>query len=409
MRIKSGNIPKELTYIVASPKTVTITCEDALVPSEEEEAAEEYVVKQEKVYPTFVSDSTNEKTLATGRQWAKSAGRYYDYQQKKWIDPTEPVTEVTRANDPISNLRVYGMDFRGNGGMAWKCADESGRYFDLREDILLDLMRTVGVSPGGYLNGKYIWAKIGSEMKLVRVGSDLHKALIVVTDRQEKKNIHTKHLVPWHFYQEKNGNVWLYAGKASGLRAVLDEEDTDFTRWKHWNSCKNQSHSSWYVTSYINRWKMDLSVEPPRPKRLEIQLEKYCDHLWIRVSNWDDSKSAERNIKNFDLKKEIEANKYYSSFERIVKFGTGLKIVSDLGEISGLNLFETFRENAMLKGFAINKQASENAVQSLLEKERNRALEMARYVEYGTMVPEGADLDPSHDYWLTEIISREPK
>jgi hypothetical protein len=76
----------------------------------------------------------------------------------------------------------------------------------------MDSMIEVGVSTGGVLNGEYIWAKVGSEMKIVRVGSNLHNALIISTDDRKLKKISRNSLTPGKIYKGKGGNQYLFIG-----------------------------------------------------------------------------------------------------------------------------------------------------------------------------------------------------
>ena len=97
-------------------------------------------------------------------------------------------------NKPISGLRVLSLEHRGQGGRAYKVVTPDGFYFDLREDILLDTMKTEGVAPGGILRGQYIWARVGAEMKLVRKGSELFRALLEASERSILSAIPLKQL-----------------------------------------------------------------------------------------------------------------------------------------------------------------------------------------------------------------------
>lgn len=413
MRIKSGNIPKELTYIVGPSRKIVISWEDV-------ELEEGETDKVEEVFPTFVSDSSNAKTIATGRSWASQTQSTWDPATSRYIAAAgHTPTEITRSNDPITKLRIFGLDVRGNGGRAWKCADEEGHYFDLREDVLLDLMRTVGVSEGGYLNGEYIWAKIHAEMRLVRVGSGLHSALEVCTERREMKPISKKDLKPWHLYQKKDGSVFLHVGKACGFEPKTDPHLQNnvpvMQRWAEWLSARDYDQRvkaapaqppSWYGnnTTYIQKYK-NLN-EPPRPPRMVIDYVQYEKPLWIPVT-WDDAKSVSDNIKLLENKKEsMMTHAYYSGPGHLVTFSQDLKVVNEIGKLEIPSIFEQIRLSALKY---IKENEGKGTYGDLLTTERNRLVSVSRMLEYGTINPADTEMDPSYDFWITEIISKEPK
>ena len=426
MKIRSGNIPKELTYIFSSPQSLKISWEDV----EEEEGD---TVKMETVHPTFVSDSTNEGTLSTGRNWAKHRGnaQTWDPATGKWTKAqNHPVQEVTRKNEPITKLRIFGIDYRYNGGRAWKCADKDGYYFDLREDVLLDLMRTAGVSEGGYLNGEYIWAKVAQEMKLVRVGSELHAALIESTERREMKLISKKEYEPFHVYQKKTGERYLYIGHCQHFATNLpkyakDDERTD--RWYRWSNGMNDKNS-WIGQDYFRKYRS--WDEPQRPVRMEVAFKAEREHVFIPLDGvWNDKKSAEENVKALQAKGKkflesvisknrygnIGANNAPSSYALTssVDFSSSLKFVNDLGVINIPSIYEQIREETLeyiLKWQAwmatAPKQPGQNSNHIMAERSRVRGV--ANMISWGTIHPKTDDFDPSHDDWVTMLISKEP-
>jgi hypothetical protein len=89
----------------------------------------------------------------------------------------------------MTGLRIIGLTFRGNGGRAYKVLIGEKYVFDLREDVLLDAMLNDGMGKNGTLFGSYIFASVGSEMKLIRVGSLLHAKMIETTVYKTKKKI----------------------------------------------------------------------------------------------------------------------------------------------------------------------------------------------------------------------------
>ncbi len=85
-------------------------------------------------------------------------------------------------------------------------------YIDLREDVLLDTIQEVGISPGGVLNGTYLFATVGSQMKLIREGSALHTELIGATTRRNSKKISSKDLEVGGVYATISGQKLVFGG-----------------------------------------------------------------------------------------------------------------------------------------------------------------------------------------------------
>lgn len=203
MKLRSGHIPVDIVYIFGAPVRVTRRWDEADQPDEE--------LVYTEVTPAFVSDADNEKTIATGMSWASS-------RCTKW-NPTTRQSEVIgqvqklkKENQPISGIKVIGLEVRGEGGRAYKVVTPDGFYFDLREDVLLDTMLTKGVQPGGILAGEYQWARVGTEMKLVRVDSQLYHALLEAGERSILASIPKSKFEVGRIYESKQGERGIFLG-----------------------------------------------------------------------------------------------------------------------------------------------------------------------------------------------------
>lgn len=192
-----GNIPENVTYIYSHDQKLSSYWED--------DSLHAGFVGQ-TVTPAFCSDASNVKTLETGRSWA-GAEHWDGNKRVKGV-----VKEITKKNDPIKGIKIVGLEIRSEGGRAYKVVTPDNYYFDVREDILMDTMIEAGISKGGILNGEYIWAKVGSAMKLVRVGSLLHKALIVATEDRSLKKLKHGELKFGHIYKGKGAKSYVFLG-----------------------------------------------------------------------------------------------------------------------------------------------------------------------------------------------------
>lgn len=407
MKIKSGHIPAEVIYVPCPSRTITIDWDDV-----EREDGDD--VHKEEVFPVYVSDSSNSKTLATGRAWAKQNATTWN--GKKQVTRELP-PEVTRKNEPFTGVHVVGLDVRMNGGRAWKCVIDEGKYYvDLREDNLLDVMRTEGISKGGYLNGEFIWARIGTEMKLIRVGSEIHTAVLAANDRRNMKAVGKKELTPGHLYQQKNGDVLWYVGHVRGwepskiLNRYYDNNDPVLQKYAFWANAQSDQYSK---NAYERQYGMNsAAVRPPFPQRLEIPFQHYRKPLWVKLSGWKEGKTVDEQVKDLTKSLKTELKSGYMGLDYILKLGSDIKVVNDLGLFEYPEFFAEVRKRALNRMLNWEKTYEENAYikhKDFVIKERDRLYQTASLLAYGTMYADDAEPDPSYDSWATWMLSMEPK
>lgn len=196
--MKTGNIPENLTFFIRPETSIYWSWKDV-----------ENSQKETKVLPCYISDTVNKKTLETGKNWANS--RIWNHEKKEYEAFDHKVLKIN--NSPF-RIRIVDLDIRLEGGRAYKvCADIGGfknLYFDLREDVLLDSIFECGIKKGGEINGEFIFCKIGSQMKPVRIGSLLHKKMIEATKFDKKEKCE---LVIGGIYSNKKGDKFAYLGQ----------------------------------------------------------------------------------------------------------------------------------------------------------------------------------------------------
>ena len=225
--IKSGSIPKSLTLYSKPEIAIKFKWDDI--------AADESLAT---VYglPTFVVSDENLETHKTAIQWANS--RAYSEQNNNY--------SVTTVNNiPISCVRVIGLDIRSNGGRAWIVLLNNQYIVDMREDVLLDTILHVGINPGGKLNGSFIFARVGSSMKIIRVGSLLHNKMIQSTKFSASASI--SKLEVGGIYRNKTSQV-VYLGEFY-TRMISYGGDTNHHSRKISDSVKK------YVTLNVDGYK----------------------------------------------------------------------------------------------------------------------------------------------------------
>ena len=205
--MKIGSIPLNLRFHVRSATKVRFRWEDM----EEKELTS----KSYDVYPTYVADAKNKKTNETGEKWANESMATWN--GKAYVKPPSNATVVDLPNEPFTDIKIMDLEIRGQGGRAYKVLIDGKYYVDLREDVLLDTIFECGISKGGILKGEFIFAVVGSQMKLIRVGSLLHEKLIESTAAGNAKGIKTFEV--GGVYARKSG-TFVYAGLFNSRKMV---------------------------------------------------------------------------------------------------------------------------------------------------------------------------------------------
>jgi hypothetical protein len=203
-RVAVGSIPEKITYVFAEEAEVSVGCEWDISWYESDDGPK--AVKQ-KVMPAFPVDSADSKTMTRAIEWATSDG--WDYQTNKRKVKKHSIEEV--ENKPLNNVKVLSLEHRGQGGRAYK-ALINNYYVDLREDVLMDTLLKAGVDSGGLLKGEYVWAKMGSQMKLVRVGSELHRLIAEFDSKKDIKPVGKGDLEVGGVYRDRKKNKAIFVG-----------------------------------------------------------------------------------------------------------------------------------------------------------------------------------------------------
>jgi hypothetical protein len=280
MKIRSGHIPVDIVYIFGAPVRVTRRWDES-------DQSEDELIYTE-VTPAFVSDADNLKTIETGMRWASSmCGKWNPATHQ--VEVTGTVQKIKKENQPISGIKVMGLEHRGDGGRAYKVLTPDGFYFDLREDVLLDAMLACGIQPKGVLSGEFQWARVGTEMKLVRVGSQLHTALLEASERSILASIPKTKFEVGKIYESKQGERGVFLGYITTEAWKLDWPNGRST---FSNSYMNTSEKPTLTAKKLNRhmlwfdvayWSLKDKKIDPTPQLLKNALAStelnYCFKL----------------------------------------------------------------------------------------------------------------------------------
>lgn len=208
--------------------------------------------EKSRILPAFIVPANSEKFVATANGW-----RHRD------IEP------VTIENTPISGLRIIGLSRRSSGGRAYKVIYPPNYLTDLREDVLLDAIYNVGVDAGGKMNGEYIWSVNGSQMRLIRVGSEEYQNVVAKDQMVKLPRIPMKDLKEGTIYMSKGGSAAIFLGHISTISSTII--------WDY-----NAPHRS---SSFYNR------------RLSSVKTKKYKAMLWFKTYG---NKSAEQTIEIFN-------------------------------------------------------------------------------------------------------------
>ncbi|CAM6004250.1 unnamed protein product [Sphagnum balticum] len=202
-KVAVGSIPKEVCYVSSEQQEVSVGCAWDIGSWYDEDDENNTAVGKEKVFPTFPIENGDEKSLKRAKEWAE-AGTYG--KAKKSFSST------VLENKPIKKVRLLSLEESGNGGRAYKALIDNKYYVDMREDVLMDTLLKTGVDAGGILRGEYVWAKMGSQMRLVRVDSELHKLITEFESKKDIKPVGKNDLEVGGVYQDRKKNQAIFVG-----------------------------------------------------------------------------------------------------------------------------------------------------------------------------------------------------
>jgi hypothetical protein len=183
--------------------------------------------------PAFLAPADSEKFNASGIDWA-CGGRCHTQLQK-----AKDVEVVEFDNVPFTNLRWVGIDSRMQGGVAYKVVTPQGWLVDLREDVLLECLFEGAMQPlaglkqgaGTYLTAKFVWVVLGSQVRIVRVGSKVHQEIVDSENRRDKTKLTDAELEAGGVYINASGAAYVLVGirHGKGNKYLVARADLAYT------------------------------------------------------------------------------------------------------------------------------------------------------------------------------------
>jgi hypothetical protein len=160
--------------------------------------------KNQMITPAFVADYNDPNMINKAVKLANSIF---------WGAKSIAVTTTTLDNDPIKNLRIISYDTKFSGSPTYK-AIANGFCVDLKEEILLEALLNDGVEPGGILKGEFVWARLGSNLKLIKVGSAIYNDIIKYQNKKNLKPLQKNVFEVGGIYQTSRGDKSIFLGLA---------------------------------------------------------------------------------------------------------------------------------------------------------------------------------------------------
>ena len=222
--VSRGTVPDKLLVVMRPSEMLEQTIDGA-----------EYSTKAK---PTFFTDADGKtdkaiewgtKSVPTGKRVKVEYGRLplkNGEKQFYWADEHRDIPPKTKTipNKPFTNIRLWTIDTRMEGGRAYKFIDLEGRYFDMREDTFLEAVfnnEVHTISGMVMLTGQYIWVRAHSQMRVCRVGSMMHQGLLEAKRRKNLKKITGKMQVVGGVYRTKANELYVFAGR---YRSTYDKK-----------------------------------------------------------------------------------------------------------------------------------------------------------------------------------------
>ncbi len=118
-----------------------------------------------KCHPAWVTDADgNQNTLKRAITWAQRGGGGHK------------VIEID--NEPFKDPTLVGIETRGEGAQVYKVVTPQGWLVDMRDDVFESVLLRKGLPRHMGIPGKFVWAMNVTQMRLVEVGSRLHKEIV---------------------------------------------------------------------------------------------------------------------------------------------------------------------------------------------------------------------------------------
>lgn len=204
-------------------------------------------------------------------------------------------------NKPMSGIRLVGRSCYGIAPNQFLVLLPNGLLVEMETDSFMEVILNEGIKPGGILPGEWIWARVPGTMKLVRLGTGFHQALIDYEKREKVPLYSVKEMNVGRAYKSAEGNVAVFLGFINTLTMHIrvhpeDKEKTKLSRRYRYNSDEQQVrydvsfnkaelatlwYQSWY-TSDLEKYRNEIAkiISDKKPNCIKaIKKHNYIEEL----------------------------------------------------------------------------------------------------------------------------------
>ena len=157
----------------------------------------------------FENNAAFEKRKQTVLDW--SIARTFDYETQTQTDVT--LKPIIIDNEPAAGFKITDdikRTYWGGGNVVWRVHDPRGFELEISSNNMMALIQTVGLAPGGLINGKCVWARDSGVNVLLHESSEEYKNAIL---KAEGFNRTSSKGTVGQTYVMASGEIGIFLGK----------------------------------------------------------------------------------------------------------------------------------------------------------------------------------------------------
>jgi hypothetical protein len=210
-----ASIPEKITIVTAANAEVVIGAQSPYY-------AVNHAQTRAEVLPAIAIASTEKKIFKRAKK--EILNIYSTIPKTRRAVSTVEIDNITIRNPPLLGAlsEIHPSDFH---------IEHQGYLLSMKKDVFMEALIAEGVS-NGILMGEYIFATINSDdLKLIRIGSPLHKLVIASHQRQTNPKIPITDMKPGEVFVTKKGVRAVFLGLGKTKRATLVGTDFEFSHY----------------------------------------------------------------------------------------------------------------------------------------------------------------------------------
>lgn len=256
---------------------------------------------------------------------------------------------ITVPNNVLTNLQVVGMSSHRSIDDQVAVLLPNGFVVELGRDSFMEAILNEGVQKGGYLTGQWVWAKVPGGMKLIRLGTGIHRAILDYQKRDSKARLDVKTMVPGQLYKTSDNKYAIFCGfiNTQTIRVRQHPADKELTAGRRYNrNDRNpavrfdvQFNPAKLATLWYDGWRIDENTEQKELQHIvtemldrhscysfkAIKKHQYVEHVPdLKADVPDDVIMQIRNKAIEEMESQIKSEKaWFDSNRHRYNYGTG--------------------------------------------------------------------------------------